>query len=75
MPRKRRNPKFRHGELPDYVVWWFENGGILNMAECHAVGFENPETAAWGLYVLHYADEPAGAAPHVWTRRRLRDAG
>ena len=75
MPRKRRNPKIRYAELPDYAVWWLENGGILNPDQCRAAGFEDPGYAAMGLFVLHYGDEPAGASPHVWTRERLRAAG
>ena len=75
MPRKRRNPKIRRGELPDYAVWWLENGGILSLDECRAAGFDDPEDAAWGLFVLHFGDEPTGAGPSVWTRQRLRDAG
>ena len=75
MPRKRRNPKIRRGELPDFVNWWLKTGGILNLNEAAAAGFADPEDAAWGLFVLRFGDEPAGAGPHTWTRERLRGAG
>ncbi len=75
MPRKRRNPKTRLGEVPDHVAWWLKNANILNTAECRAAGFDDPEDAAWALFILHYGDEPAGAGPHTWTRQRLRAAG
>ena len=78
MPRKRRVPKTRHRqfvELPDCISWWLLTGDILNMDECRAAGFDDPSDAAWALFVLHYADEPAGAGPHTWTRQRLRAAG
>ena len=75
MSRKRRNPKIRRAALPDFVIWWLKTGGILNMDECLSAGFENPDTAAWGLLGLYYGEEPGHAAPHVWTRQRLRDAG
>ena len=75
MPRKRRNPKIRRGELPDYAVWWLENGGILSLDECRAAGFDDPKYASWGLFVLHFGYEPPAVAARVWARRRLRDAG
>ena len=75
MPRKRRNPKIRRAELPDYVVWWLKTGGILDLDECRAAGFDNPKDAAWGIFILHFGDEPPTVAPHVWTRQRLREAG
>ena len=75
MPRKRRNPKARRAELHDYVARWLQHGEILDLAECRAAGFENPDLAAWGLFILHFGYEPPAVAAHVWTRRRLRDAG
>ncbi len=72
MPRKRRNPKIRLGALPDYVAWWLKDGGILNRDECRAAGFDDPEDAPWGLFILHYGDEPCGTG---WTRQKLRAAG
>ena len=75
MPVKRRKAKIRRAELPDFVAWWFENGGILNFNECRAAGFDDPKNACWGLFVLYYGDEPTGAGPRVWTRQRLREAG
>jgi hypothetical protein len=75
MPVKRKKPKFRRGELPDFVVWWLEHGRYLNSDECCEVGFENPERAVWGLFTLNNGTEPPHVAPHVWTRQKLRAAG
>lgn len=73
--RMKRTRNRRFADLPDFVIWWLKNGGILNTDECRATGFVDPKDAAWGLFVLHYGDEPAGAGPRVWTRQRLRAAG
>ena len=77
MPTKRmkRTRNRRFAELPDFVLWWLKTGGILDTDECRTAGFDNPSNAAWGLFVLHYGDEPAGAGGRVWTRGRLREAG
>ena len=75
MPVKRRKAKIRRAELPDWCVWWLVSGGILDIDECRAAGFGDPSAAAWGLFILHYGDEPPGVGPRVWTRQRLRAAG